>query len=116
MRHSVPKPSALVLNYPSNPTAEVVDLNFYSAIVDFCREHGIYIISDLAYAEVYFEGPPPPSILQVPGAKEIAVEFTSLSKTYDRKSGVSGKMGSGRVESGGGRILKKQTNTRTETN
>ena len=82
MRHSVPKPSALVLNYPSNPTAEVVDLNFYSTVVDFCRENGIYIISDLAYAEVYFEGPPPPSILQIPGAKEIAVEFTSLSKTY----------------------------------
>ncbi|GAB4236052.1 MAG: LL-diaminopimelate aminotransferase [Kiloniellaceae bacterium] len=82
MRHSVPKPSALVLNYPSNPTAEVVDLNFYSTVVDFCRENGIYVISDLAYAEVYFEGEPPPSILQVPGAKEIAVEFTSLSKTY----------------------------------
>ncbi|GAB4370318.1 MAG: LL-diaminopimelate aminotransferase [Kiloniellaceae bacterium] len=82
IRHSVPKPSALVLNYPSNPTAEVVDLNFYSTVVDFCRENGIYIISDLAYAEVYFEGPPPPSILQIPGAKEIAVEFTSLSKTY----------------------------------
>ncbi|WP_340118123.1 LL-diaminopimelate aminotransferase [Pelagibius sp. 7325] len=82
MRHSVPKPSALVLNYPSNPTAEVVDLNFYSTVVDFCRENGIYIISDLAYAEVYFGGPPPPSILQIPGAKEIAVEFTSLSKTY----------------------------------
>src|SRR3546814_9136194 len=76
VRHSVPKPSALVLNYPSNPTAEVVDLNFYSAIVDFCRENGIYIISDLAYAEVYLEGPPPQSILQVPGAKEIADEFT----------------------------------------
>ena len=82
MRHSVPKPSALVLNYPSNPTAEVVDLNFYSTVVDFCRENGIYVISDLAYAEVYFEGEPPPSILQVAGAKEIAVEFTSLSKTY----------------------------------
>jgi alanine-synthesizing transaminase len=82
MRHSVPKPSALVLNYPANPTAEVVDLEFYSAIVEFCREHGIYVISDLAYAEVYFDGTPPPSILQVPGAKEIAVEFTSLSKTY----------------------------------
>jgi alanine-synthesizing transaminase len=82
MRHSVPKPSALVLNFPANPTAEVVDLNFYSTVVDFCRANGIYVISDLAYAEVYFEGPPPPSILQVPGAKEIAVEFTSLSKTY----------------------------------
>ncbi len=82
VRHSVPKPSALVLNYPSNPTAEVVDLEFYSTVVDFCREHGIYVISDLAYAEVYFDETPPPSILQVPGAKDIAVEFTSLSKTY----------------------------------
>jgi alanine-synthesizing transaminase len=82
VRHSVPKPSALVLNYPANPTAEVVDLGFYSTVIDFCRGHGIYVISDIAYAEVYFEGPPPPSILQVPGAKEIAVEFTSLSKTY----------------------------------
>ncbi len=82
VRHSVPKPSALVLNYPANPTAEVVDLDFYAAVVDFCREHDIYVISDLAYAEVYFEGTPPPSILQVPGAREIAVEFTSLSKTY----------------------------------
>ena len=82
IRHSVPKPSAIVLNYPSNPTAEVVDLKFYSTVVDFCRENGIYVISDLAYAEVYFEGPPPPSILEVPGAKDIAVEFTSLSKTY----------------------------------
>lgn len=82
VRHSVPKPLALVLNYPANPTAEVVDLDFYAEVVDFCRREGIYIISDLAYAEVYFEGAPPPSILQVPGAREIAVEFTSLSKTY----------------------------------
>ncbi len=82
VRHSVPKPAALVLNYPSNPTAQVADLAFYADVVDFCRRHEIYVISDLAYAEVYFEGPPPPSILQVPGAREIAVEFTSLSKTY----------------------------------
>ena len=82
VRHSVPKPLAVVLNFPSNPTAEVVDLDFYAAVVDFCRRHEIYVISDLAYAEVYFEGPPPPSILQIPGAKDIAVEFTSLSKTY----------------------------------
>jgi alanine-synthesizing transaminase len=82
VRHSVPKPLALVINYPSNPTAEVVDLDFYGAIVDFCRRHSIYVISDIAYAEVYFDGPPPPSILQVPGAREVAVEFTSLSKTY----------------------------------
>ncbi|MEQ8967223.1 MAG: LL-diaminopimelate aminotransferase [Azospirillaceae bacterium] len=82
VRHSVPKPIALVLNYPSNPTAEVVDLAFYEQVVDFCREHGIYILSDLAYAEIFFDGPPPPSILQVPGARDIAVEFTSMSKTY----------------------------------
>ena len=82
LRHSVPKPLALVLNYPSNPTAEVVDLAFYEAVVAFCRRHEIFVISDLAYAEVYFDGKPPPSILQVPGAREVAVEFTSLSKTY----------------------------------
>jgi alanine-synthesizing transaminase len=82
VRHSVPKPLALVLNYPNNPTAEVVDLDFYAEVVDFCRRHEIFVISDVAYAEVYFDGPPPPSILQVPGAKEVAVEFSSLSKTY----------------------------------
>ena len=82
VRHSVPKPTALVLNYPANPTTETVDLDFYGQIVDFCRFHGIYVLSDLAYAEIYFEGPPPPSILEVPGARDIAVEFTSLSKTY----------------------------------
>ncbi len=80
--HSVPKPIALVLNFPSNPTALVADLDFYGEIVEFCRFHEIYILSDLAYAEIYFDGDPPPSILQVPGAKDIAVEFTSLSKTY----------------------------------
>ena len=57
-------------------------LDFYHAVVDYCRHHNIYVISDLAYAEVYFDETPPPSILQVPGAREIAVEFTSLSKTY----------------------------------
>ena len=82
VRHSVPKPLAVVVNYPSNPTAEVASLDFYGEVVAFCRQHGIYIISDIAYAEVYFEGRPPPSILEVPGAKEIAVEFSSLSKTY----------------------------------
>jgi len=80
--HSIPKPLAVVLNYPSNPTAEVVGLDFYEEVVDFCRRHEIWILSDLAYSEIYFDGVPPPSILQVPGAREIAVEFTSLSKTY----------------------------------
>jgi alanine-synthesizing transaminase len=82
VRHSVPKPTALVLNYPNNPTAELASLDFYGEVVDFCRFHGIYIMSDLAYAEIYFNDEPPPSILQVPGAKDIAVEFTSMSKTY----------------------------------
>ena len=82
MRHCVPPPTALVLNYPSNPTAEVVDLAFMERIVEFAREHEIYILSDLAYAEIYFDDNPPPSILQVPGAKDVAIEFTSLSKTY----------------------------------
>src|SRR6187399_3089327 len=82
VRHSVPKPSALVLNYPANPTAVVADLDFYREVVAFARKHELIVLSDLAYAEIYFEGPPPPSILEVPGAMDIAVEFTTLSKTY----------------------------------
>ncbi len=80
--HSVPKPVALVVNFPSNPTAQLADLDFYRALVAFARAHDIWILSDLAYAEIYFDATPPPSILEVPGAKDIAVEFTSLSKTY----------------------------------
>ena len=79
---SIPAPLALVINFPANPTAQVVDLQFYAELVDFCRKSNIWLLSDLAYAEIYFDGNPPPSVLQVPGAKEIAVEFTSLSKTY----------------------------------
>jgi len=77
-----PSPRALVLNYPNNPTGAVVDFEFYSEIVDFAKSIGMYILSDIAYAEIYFEGCPPPSILQVPGAMDIAVEFSSVSKTY----------------------------------
>jgi alanine-synthesizing transaminase len=82
VKYSVPPPLALVLNFPANPTAMTVGLDFYAEVVDFCRREDIIIISDLAYAEIYFEGEPPPSILQIPGAKDIAVEFTSISKTY----------------------------------
>lgn len=82
VRHSVPKPSALVLNYPANPTAVVADLDFYKEVVGFAKKHDLIVLSDLAYAEIYFEGEPPPSILQVPGAIDLAVEFTTLSKTY----------------------------------
>ena len=82
VKQAVPPPKALILNFPANPTAQVVDLDFYGQVIDFCRFHGIFVLSDLAYAEIYFDQPPP-SILQVPGAKEIAVEFTSVSKTYN---------------------------------
>ncbi|MED5531903.1 MAG: LL-diaminopimelate aminotransferase [Pseudomonadota bacterium] len=80
--HSIPKPIALVVSFPSNPTAQLCDLTFYRELVRFARKHSIWILSDLAYAEIYFDDNPPPSILQVDGAKEIAVEFTSMSKTF----------------------------------
>jgi alanine-synthesizing transaminase len=81
-KHSSPKPTAVVLNYPNNPTAKVVDLDFYEEVVDFCLHHDIYILSDIAYSEIYFDDVPPPSILQIKKAWDIAVEFTSMSKTY----------------------------------
>ena len=80
--HSIPKPVAVVVCYPSNPTAYVADLDFYKELVPFAKKHGIFVLSDLAYAEVYFDDDPPPSVLQVPGAMDLAVEFTSMSKTY----------------------------------
>ena len=83
VKHSVPSPLALVVNYPSNPTAQVVDLDFYKEIVAFAKKHEIWVLSDLAYADIYFDDAnPPPSIFQVDGAKDIAIEFQSLSKTY----------------------------------
>jgi len=82
VRHSVPKPTALIVNFPSNPTAMLADLDFYRELVAFARQHDIWIMSDLAYSEIYFGDRVPPSILQVPGARDIAVEFTSMSKTY----------------------------------
>lgn len=80
--HSIPKPLAVVVCYPSNPTAHVADLDFYRDLVSFARRNELIVLSDLAYSEVYFEGEPPPSILQVPGAMDVAVEFTSMSKTF----------------------------------
>jgi alanine-synthesizing transaminase len=81
-RHSVPSPIAVVVNYPSNPTAQVVGLDFYKEIVAFAKKHEMWVLSDLAYADIYFGNEPPPSILQIDGAKDIAIEFQSLSKTY----------------------------------
>ncbi len=80
--HSIPKPIAIILCFPANPTASVADLDFYRDVVAFARKHQIYVLSDLAYSEIYFGDVPPPSILQVEGADDIAVEFTSLSKTF----------------------------------
>jgi alanine-synthesizing transaminase len=82
VRHSIPKPLAVVLSYPSNPTAQIADLAFYMDAVQLAKRLDLIILSDLAYSEIYFDGIPPPSVLQVPGAMDIAVEFTSLSKTY----------------------------------
>jgi alanine-synthesizing transaminase len=82
VRHSVPKPTALIVNFPSNPTAYMADLDFYKELVAVAKKNEIFIISDIAYAEIYFDGNPPPSVLQVPGAKDITIEFTSMSKTY----------------------------------
>ncbi|MCL5778521.1 LL-diaminopimelate aminotransferase [Limibaculum sp. FT325] len=82
IHHSVPKPVALIVSFPSNPTAQVCDLDFYRDLVALARKYGVWILSDLAYAEIYFDGNPPPSVLQIPGAMECTVEFTSLSKTY----------------------------------
>ena len=82
MKYSVPRPSILIVNYPSNPTAETVDLAFYTRLVEWAKENKVWILSDLAYSELYYDGNPTVTILQVPGAKDIAVEFTSMSKTF----------------------------------
>jgi len=82
MRYSVPRPSVLIVNYPSNPTAETVDLAFYERLVAWARENRVWVLSDLAYSELYYDGKPTRSILEVPGAKDVAVEFTSMSKTF----------------------------------
>ena len=83
VKDSWPKPKMLVLNFPGNPTTQCVELDFFERIVEFAREHQIWVIHDLAYGEICFDGYQAPSILQVPGAKDVAVEFYTLSKTYN---------------------------------
>jgi alanine-synthesizing transaminase len=80
---SWPKPKLLILNFPHNPTTEVVDLDFFVKIVDFAKEHNMMVVHDLAYADIVFDGYKAPSILEVPGAKDLAVEFYTLSKSYN---------------------------------
>ena len=82
-RQSQPRPKALIMSFPHNPTTSVVDLEFFKKVVSFAREHGLYVIHDLAYADIVFDGYRAPSLLQVPEAKEIGVEFYSLSKSYN---------------------------------
>ena len=82
IRHSVPSPKAIIVSFPSNPTAQIVDLDFYEEVVKIGLKYNTYILSDLAYAEIYYDENRPPSILQVKNSKKIAVEFTSMSKTY----------------------------------
>ncbi len=82
IRESIPAPVAVIVSFPSNPTAQVVSIKFYEEVVKIALKYKVYILSDLAYAEIYYDDSPPPSILQVSRAKEVAVEFTSMSKTY----------------------------------
>ncbi|MDY6953737.1 MAG: alanine transaminase [Thermodesulfobacteriota bacterium] len=82
-RQTWPRPKMLIISFPHNPTTEVIDIGFFEKIVDYAREHGIMVIHDLAYADLVFDGYKPPSFLQVPGAKDVAVEFFSLSKSYN---------------------------------
>lgn len=83
IKNAWPKPKMLVLNFPGNPTADCIEIDFFEKVVEIAREHEIWIVQDIAYAEIAFDGYVPPSILQVPGAKDVAVEFYSLSKTYN---------------------------------
>jgi alanine-synthesizing transaminase len=83
IRDSWPKPKMLVLNFPANPTGQCVDLGFFEKVIAVAREHQIWVVHDLAYADIVFDGYVAPSILQVPGAKDVAVEFFSLSKSYN---------------------------------
>lgn len=83
LRHSYPKPKMLILNFPANPTGQCVDINFFIRIIDIAKEFGVWVVHDLAYADIAFDGYRPPSIMEVPGAKDIAVEFFTMSKSYN---------------------------------
>jgi alanine-synthesizing transaminase len=83
IRESFPKPKMMILGFPSNPTAQCVDLEFFERVVALARTHGIYVVHDLAYADITFDGYRAPSIMQVPGARDVAVEFFTMSKSYN---------------------------------
>lgn len=92
VRESWPTPKMLILNFPANPTTQCVDLSFFERAVAICREHQIWLVHDLAYADIVFDGYQAPSVLQVPGAKDVAVEFFTLSKSYNMPGWRSGFM------------------------
>ncbi|HBP28630.1 MAG: alanine transaminase [Advenella sp.] len=83
VRESIPKPKMIILGFPSNPTAQCVDLPFFERVIKLAKEHDILVVHDLAYADITFDGYQPPSIMQVPGAKDVAVEFFTMSKSYN---------------------------------
>ncbi len=83
IRETLPKPKMMILGFPSNPTAQCVDLEFFHRVIDLARQHGIYVVHDLAYADITFDGFKAPSIMQVPGARDVAVEFFTMSKSYN---------------------------------
>nr|MCH9673095.1 aminotransferase class I/II-fold pyridoxal phosphate-dependent enzyme [Gammaproteobacteria bacterium] len=83
IRNSWPSPKMLVLNFPANPTTQCVELDFFERVIAIAKEHGIWVVHDLAYADICFDGYVAPSVLQIPGAKDCAVEFFSLSKSYN---------------------------------
>jgi alanine-synthesizing transaminase len=83
IRESFPKPKMMILGFPSNPTAQCVELDFFHRVVALAKQHGIYVVHDLAYADITFDGFRAPSIMQVPGARDVAVEFFTMSKSYN---------------------------------
>ncbi len=83
VRESIPKPKMMILGFPSNPTAQCVDIEFFERVVKLAREHNILVVHDLAYADICFDGYQAPSIMQVPGARDVAVEFFTMSKSYN---------------------------------
>jgi aspartate/methionine/tyrosine aminotransferase len=89
IRNHWPKPKMLILNFPSNPTTQCVELEFFEKVVAMAKEYGIFVVHDLAYADIVFDGYKAPSIMQVPGAKDVAVEFFTLSKSYNMPAGGS---------------------------
>jgi alanine-synthesizing transaminase len=83
IHESIPKPKMIILGFPSNPTARCVDLPFFERVIALAKEHNIYVVHDLAYADLAFDGYRAPSIMEVPGAKDVAVEFFTMSKSYN---------------------------------